>query len=133
MDISESVQALLNSQERVVEGFYDRLLKRYPELRHHFVSRDLERQAIMVTMSLVEAYYIHHFPATEHYLKVLGDRHYNNAIRPADFVKFRDVMLETMHDFHGEDWSDELNRQWYDAIDLAVSVMLEGYKSSYTF
>ena len=90
VNIIESVQTLFSSQERVVERFYERFLKEYPELRHHFESRDLKMQASIVTMALVsvEAYYTHRFPATEHDLRVLGNRHFHNGIRPEDFPKF---------------------------------------------
>ena len=135
MNISDSAQSLLNSKERVVERFYERFFTLHSDLRRHFESRDIKMQASIVTMALVsvEAYYTHRFPATEHYLRVLGHRHFHNGIRPEDFSKFRDVLLETLEEFHGEAWHRELHRQWHDAIDLAVSVMLEGYERSYTF
>ncbi len=135
MNITESVQTLLNSQDRVVERFYDRFLERHPDLRYHFEQRDMERQASIVTMALVsvEAYYMNRFPATEHYLRVIGHRHFHGGIRPEDFPRFRDVLLETLEEFHGADWDEELCQQWKTAIDLAVSVMLEGYKRTYTF
>jgi len=135
VDISESIQAILNSQEKVVEGFYERFLLKYPGLRHHFDSRDLSMQASIVTMALVsvEAYYSSKFPATKHYLLVLGHRHFHNGIRPEDFPKFRDTLVETLSVFHGDDWNADLRKQWLEAIDLAVSVMLEGYKRSYTY
>ena len=135
MNISDSVQLLLSSQQRIVEQFYDRFLTRHPELQHHFESRDLERQASMVTMALVmvEANYSHHYPATEHYLKVLGNRHFHNGIRRDDFPKFRDVMLDTLQDFHAVDWDEKLHQEWRAAIDLAINVMLEGYSANYTF
>ena len=135
MNITESVQTLLSSQKRVVERFYERFLSEHPELRHHFESRDLKMQASIVTMALVsvEAYYTHRFPATEHYLRVLGNRHFHNGIRPEDFPKFRDVLLITLEEFHGDKWHQGLQREWKDAIDLAVSIMLEGYQRTYTF
>lgn len=134
MDITESVQALLNSHERIVERFYERFLRQYPELRHHFETRDMAVQASIVTMGLVsvEAYYTNRFPATEHYLKVLGHRHFHNGVREEDFPRFRDVLLETLSDFHGHDWDDALHQAWREAFDLSVSVMLEGYTSVYT-
>ncbi len=134
MNISESVEALLNSSDRVVERFYERLLRLHPDLRHHFETRDMEVQASIVTMALVsvEAWYSNRFPATEHYLKVLGHRHYHNGVRPEDFARFRDVLLTVLKDFHSDDWSDDLARQWFDAINQAVQVMLQGYESVYT-
>ena len=135
MKISDSVEALLSSQERVVEQFYRRLFTKHPELQRHFDDGDLKAQASKVTMALVsiEGHYSHRFPATEHFLKVLGHRHYHNGIRPEDFEKFRDVMLETLEDFHAGEWSSELYQAWTDALNLAISTMMEGYRETYTF
>ncbi len=135
MDITDSIQAILNSHDRVVEGFYERLLTTHPDLQHLFENRDLAVQASMVTMGLVsvEAYYTNRFPATEHYLKVLGNRHFHDGVRREDLPKFRDTLLVTLSEFHAERWNDALHQQWFDAIDLAISVMLEGYERSYTY
>jgi|GEM_PF-752335 len=135
VDITDSIQAILNSHERVVEGFYKRLLETHPDLRHHFQNRDLTVQASMVTMGLVsvEAWYSNRFPATGHYLKVLGHRHFHDGVRREDLPKFRDTLLETLSEFHADEWNDALRQQWFEAIDLAISVMLEGYTRSYTY
>ena len=134
MNISESVQSLLRSNDSVVEQFYERFLTRHPELGHHFAKRNMKLQASIVTMAIanVEAYYTHRFPATEHYLKVLGHRHYHDGIRPEDFPKFRDVLLETLADFLGDDWDQKLHDDWLAAMDLAIATMLEGYRKTYT-
>ena len=92
-------------------------------------------QASIVTMALasVEAYYTHHFPATGHYLRVLGQRHSDDGIQPDDFAKFRDVLLETLEEFHGADWNRALEDDWRDALQLAISTMLEGDQQNYTW
>ncbi len=135
MHISDSVHELLTSKQRVVERFYEKFLSQHPELSHHFQTRDLKMQASIVAMALVnvEGYYTNRFPTVEHYLRVLGHRHYHNGIRNEDFPKFRDVMLETLAEFHGDDWNEQLYSDWKQAIDLSVSVMLEGYSQTYTF
>lgn len=135
MNISESVEALLSSKDRVVERFYERFLSTYPELSHHFENGDLKVQASKVTMALVsvEANFTQRFPATEHYLKVLGHRHYHNGVRPEDFPKFRDVLIEILAEFLGDDWSDQLQDEWQAALNLAIATMLEGYEQTYIF
>ena len=134
MNISDSVQVLLAGKDRVIERFYDRFLDRHPELKHHFTGRDMRMQASMVTMALVsvEAYYTHRYPATEHYLNVLGHRHYHTGVRPEDFPKFRDVLLEILEDVFQDDWDQQLHEDWKNAIDLAVARMLEGYERTYS-
>ncbi|MGD9856078.1 MAG: globin domain-containing protein [Planctomycetaceae bacterium] len=135
MHISESVQALLASKQRVIERFYERFLTEYPELRRHFENRDMRIQASMLTVALasVEAYYSQRFFATGHYLKVLGHRHYHEGVRPEDYSKFSKTLLETLQGFLGDDWSPELEHEWRQALDLAIETMLEGYKGTYTW
>ena len=134
MDISESVQSLLSSKECVIERFYDRLLTRFPELRRHFENRNMRMQASMLTVALasVEAYYSYRFPATEHYLKVLGHRHFHEGVRTDDYPKFETALLETLREFFADDWESALVEQWQDALRLAIDTMLEGYKETYT-
>ena len=135
MNISESVQVLLSSKDRVIERFYERFLTQYPELKRHFESRDMRMQASMLTVALasVEAYYTHRFFATEHYLKVLGHRHYHEGVKPEDYPKFCSALLEVLQGFHGDDWSEPLENEWRRALDLAIATMLEGYQDSYTW
>ncbi len=134
MDISESVQSLLNSRALVIERFYDRLLTKYPELRWHFEGRNLRVQASMLTMALasIEAYYLHRFPATEHYLKVLGNRHFHEGVKLDDLPKFQTELLATLEEYFGVEWQPALANQWQQALDLAIATMREGYKDNYT-
>ena len=134
MDIAESVQALLSSKECVIERFYDRLLADSPELRRHFANRDMRVQASMLTMAAVsvEAYYSHGFPAIEHYLKVLGNRHFHEGVRADDYPKFQAAFLATLEEFFADDWQPVLAEQWRKALELAVSTMLKGYDRTLT-
>ncbi len=134
MDISESVQLLLSSKTCVIDRFYDHLLTEFPQLRHHFENHNLRTQASMLTVALasVEAYYVHRFPATEHYLKVLGNRHFHQGVRVEDFPSFQLALLKTLEEFFAEDWQPALATQWSDALELAIKTMQEGYKDTYT-
>lgn len=134
MDISASVPAILSSKASVIERFYERMFAQHPELRRHFDNRDMRIQASMLTVALasVEAFYSHHFPATEHYLKVLGNRHFHEGVQPNDYLKFQTALLKTLEDFFGDEWQPELARQWKEALELAVKTMLEGYQDVYT-
>ena len=134
MDISASVPAIMSSKGCIIERFYDRMFAEHPELHRHFTNRDMRIQASMLTVALasVEAYYSHHFPATEHYLKVLGNRHFHEGVRPEDYPKFQTALLETLEDFFGDQWQPDLARQWKEALELAVQTMLEGYHKVYT-
>ncbi len=134
MDISASVVALMGSKGCVVEHFYDRLFSQHPELQRHFENLDMRVQASMLTVALasVEAYYSQRFPATEHYLKVLGHRHFHEGVQLDDYPKFQTALVETLEEFFGDEWQPDLARQWSEALELAIKTMQEGYQQTYT-
>lgn len=135
MDIEQSVQQLLKQKQVVIERFYDIFLNRHPEVRPYFENVNLNHQATLLTMALimVESHYSQSYPATTHYLHVLGHRHHQNGIKPEHFAKFRDCLLETLAEFHGDDWTTDLAHQWRQAVEKSVSTMLEGYERAYTY
>ena len=135
MAIEESVQRLLTEKSTVVRLFYDRFVAEEPKVREYFADTDLEQQAVVLTMALVmvENYFSHAYPATRHYLKVLGHRHHLRQV-PADlYPKFCECLLRTLAEFHGDDWSTELSTEWRDALDIASKAMLAGYKKPFIY
>ena len=130
MEIHESIQKILGHQEIVADLFYQTFLGRHPEIRPYFEGVDMKRQAVLLTMTLmlIEHHFLHGYPATEKYLKLLGRQHHERRKIPAEaFVPFRVCMLDTLSQFHGAEWSDDLAAQWHQAIDRAAQTMLEGY------
>ncbi|GAB4161276.1 MAG: hypothetical protein Tsb009_38540 [Planctomycetaceae bacterium] len=135
MTLDDSVQALLSEKESVIENFYERFLRKNPEAEHHFRGVDLRQQSVMLTMALVtvENHYAHRYPATEHYLHVLGHRHHLGNIPPKLFNEFRDCLLETLAEFHTNDWDNHLASEWKKALDATIRTMLEGYRQAYIY
>lgn len=135
MIIEASIQQLLSQKDTVVRLFYDRLLAQYPEVREYFAGIDVEQQAIALTIALVmvENLFSHAYPATRHYLKVLGHRHHLRGIRADLYPRFCNCLLETLAEFHGNDWDAELSTEWRDALEMASKTMLEGYRKPYVY
>jgi hemoglobin-like flavoprotein len=135
MTIEQSVHQLLAQKETVIRLFYDRFLAQYPEVREYFAAIDLDQQAITLTMALVmiENNFSHEYPATQHYLRVLGHRHHLMGIPTDLFPKFCDCLLQTLEKFHGTSWDAELSAQWRGALEKASQTMLEGYRKPYVY
>lgn len=131
MNITESVDRVLRQEETMADLFYLIFLDRSPEVRHHFEDVDLDRQAVLLTMALlaIERNYAGRYPATANYLRLLGKQHQELGIAPELYPAFRNALLATLERFHGDDWGPELARQWREAIDRAVAIMLEAYPS----
>lgn len=135
MEIQQSLETLLQRQDELVTLFYDVFLKNHPEIRRYFVGVDLPRQGVLLTMSLMVMvhHYIHRYPATEAYLRVLGHQHHaRRGIPSSTFPAFRVCLLESLAQFHGDGWTEPLATQWAEAIDLATAIMLEGYEAQYS-
>ena len=130
MDIKQSIHELLAQKDIVIRLFYDRFLVQCPEVSEYFAGIDLDQQAIALTMAMVmvEDYFSHAYPATRHYLRVLGHRHHLRRIPAELYPKFCDCLLKTLQEFHGDDWGVELSTQWYNALEIASRTMLEGYR-----
>lgn len=135
MQLDESLQRVLSDKQPVIQRFYDRFLLENPEARKLFVDVDLKKQALMLTMALIvtEAHSRDNYPAVEHYLHVLGDRHREAGVPRELFAPFRDCLIETIRERQVDDWDDSLTAQWRAALDRATSTMFDGYDGDYPF
>jgi len=135
MTLEESLANLLSQKEPVVRAFYDRFLAETPEAARLFEGVDLQQQALMLTMGLimVESHSRGDFPAIQHYLHVLGDRHREWGVPQELFPIFRSCLIETLKEWHDADWSYELEEKWTRSIDRAIATMLDGYAGDYPF
>ena len=129
MNLSESVEAILDNESLALEGFYDRLFERYPEFRDHFSQSNIKRQTTMLTMALVS---VKQYPvlrgSSRAYLQVLGTKHSRRGIDQELYPKFVEVLVEKIAEFHGDDWDEALGGQWTDALNCAVATMHQGHQ-----
>lgn len=130
MDIAESRLKILSGNGRVAHLFYEKYLERYPDVGRFFAQTEMAHQAVMLRMALtmVEQYYRYRYEAMEQYLRIIGFRHRRRGITPDMYSDWRDCMLDSLEEFHGDDWNDGLDQQWTEAINLAVDRVLEGYE-----
>ncbi len=132
MDISESLDRILHARDALGELFYEHFLSAYPEVRHHFDKVDFNRQRVSLVTSLmvIERYHASPAPAVEQYLQYLGAKHNEMGISKEEYPKWIEAMMETMAKFHGDQWTQSLEKQWREAIDKAAEPMLVGYEQS---
>ncbi|WP_372894518.1 globin domain-containing protein [Stieleria sp.] len=124
MELDESVEAILSDESNALDGFYERLFQRYPEFKYFFAGANVKRQTAMLTMALLA---VKQYPAlrrsSKDYLEVLGTKHHGLGIANDLFPKFVEVLVETIAEFHGNDWNAALDKQWTDALNYAAAIM----------
>ena len=93
-----------------------------------FEKTHMSTQAVMLSAALMVTKYYPDYPlAARQYLNVLGTRHLRAGVPRALYPAFTEVILVALEEFHGADWSEDLSRQWREATESAVQLVLEGY------
>ena len=59
-------------------------------------------------------------------LRDLGVQHVHWGAQPKHYFTVREALLTALKELSGDDWSDELDQDWRDAIGAIASFMLEG-------
>lgn len=133
MDLRESVHQIHQCKDVFGKRFYEYFLGKYPDAGKYFSNVNMARQAIVFTMQLtvIEAHHTNGTPTAEQYLRVLGTIHQERGIPLDLYHGFRECLVDQLKEFHGEQWDDDLARQWVQAIDGAVEKMAEGYARRY--
>ncbi len=128
MTLNESVDRILVEGTTLTERFYALLFQRHPEAEALFEKTHMSTQAVMLAAAfMVNKFYPDYPLAARQYLNVLGTRHLRAGVPRELYPAFQDVLLVALEEFHGEDWSDDLSRQWCEATAHAVQFMLDGY------
>ena len=128
MNLSESVKQVLAASDVFGELFYEEFFRRCPEAKPYFGDADMERQALVVTMTLttVQQYHEGGYPAIQAYLKHLGVQHDRKQVPMETYPHWRAAMLRTLAKLHGPEWNRKLSAEWGEALDGALRVMLHG-------
>jgi hemoglobin-like flavoprotein len=129
MEIRASVEKILRAKDGLGAMFYERLFAQHPEFQQYYDNVNLQRQnqLLVTALTIVEGHATRSTPATNLYLQHLGTRHHDLKIPKHLYVTWVETMLQTMHEFHGEEWTPQLEEQWRRALDLAVDKMFCGY------
>ena len=130
MTLSESVDTILAHEDVFGELFYPEFFRRCPEAEPHFKGSDMQRQSLLVTMTLttIQQHASGTKGAVEAYLVHLGAVHRRRSIPLELYPEWRGAMLSTLRKLLGEVWDTELRKEWENALDSTIRVMLGGYE-----
>ena len=129
MDLKDSLDVILDESVQFTSRFYQRFLNSYPDVQQFFEGVDMKRQAVVLNHSLVlvAEYARQPHGAVTQYLNLLGWQHYQKDIPQTLYSDWRDCLLETLEEVHGEQWTDTLEANWRNAIHATFDAMLKDY------
>ena len=134
MEIHASIEKIIRARDELAAMFYKRLFAEHPEFQRYFDDVDLQRQnrLLVTALMIIEAQATHPSSAIEVYLQHLGTRHHDMQIPKHLYDTWVETMLQTMQEFHGQEWTPDLEKRWRRAFRVAVDIMFQGYEQRVT-
>ncbi len=128
--LENSFQQIVPYQDAFAEALYERLFTQCPHVHDLFAHTDMrqQRKKLMASLGLVMSTLRQpeQLPAI---LKQLGQRHEAYGVQPEHYALLATVLLETLADFLGNQWTTELRAAWLAAYETIVALMLAGYST----
>uniref|UniRef100_UPI0018E9EF28 globin domain-containing protein n=1 Tax=Anaplasma marginale TaxID=770 RepID=UPI0018E9EF28 len=117
-----------NGQE-FAKSFYQNLFIKYPEVEPLFDNVALEQQEKKLLLSLVLVVdNLKNFTYLKNMLRNLGERHLQYDVISDHYPLVGELLLETLEQYLGSDWTAEAKQAWTEAYGVMVNLMLEGAK-----
>lgn len=108
-------------------SFYQNLFRLHPELRDLFAQTSQaaqERKLIFSLAIIVEN--LRNPDVLQSALRSLGARHVQIGTIRSHYPLVGQALLETLADYLGDDWTQNLAMAWTEAYDVIAATMLEG-------
>jgi hemoglobin-like flavoprotein len=121
--VTSSFELVLRAGDSVIVGFYGRLFETAPEFKQLFTT-DVNRQARKFLQSLKMI--VGSLASTERAAPVLhrlGDRHRGYGVKPEDYDVVGGVLIETLQETLGDEFTTEIREAWTAAFSLISSLM----------
>lgn len=125
--IRGSFSLLAGREEQLALRFYEKLFAAHPEVEPMFehTDRRRQRQALLGALKLAVAN-LDKPEVLDPALRALGKKHVGYGAEPAHYPVVREVMLGSLADLLGEEFTPSTRAAWDEALRAVESKMLEG-------
>jgi len=126
--LESSFAAVAPQAEKLVELFYNKLFKEYPEVVPLFANTTQKKQEKMLlgALKLVIAN-LNNVDVLAEALTNLGAKHQGYGAVEAHYPVVRDTLLSALQEIAGEAWTNEIYSAWFDALNVVAKVMTDAY------
>ncbi len=125
--LRESFELVAPRADQLAERFYEKLFEDYPDLLRYFTSTNFSEQRGKLIQSLVLVLKtLENPPALTKVLHQLGGQHGEMGIQEDDYPPVANTLLSVLGEFAGEEWNEELEEVWRQALEAVATIMIEG-------
>jgi len=115
----------------LMDVFYDRLFAAAPAVKPLFAATDLKRQKAMLLATLVLLRKsLRNLDSIVPTLRKLGACHVAYGARPEHYPLVGDVLLGSMVEIAGPDWTPAYERAWAAVFSVVAGAMIEGAEAA---
>ncbi|MCA8983960.1 MAG: hypothetical protein KDA76_09390 [Planctomycetaceae bacterium] len=110
--------------DRFAASFYQSLFRKHPEIEGLFTRNSPEDQQRKLIQSLIVIMKSLDQPEKlTPFLEEMGARHAEYHVQEQHYGYVSQVMLETLAEFLGDQWTDVLAQQWFNALEDVICIM----------
>lgn len=125
--LQSSLELVSGREERITERFYEILFARYPQVQPLF-GRNRREQAAMLQESIVAVLdNLDDAAWLQERLHALGRRHVDYAVTAEMYPWVAECLVATFAEVAGDDWTTEMEQEWFKALTAVSEMMLEAY------
>lgn len=130
--IRSSFKGLSQHGDELAERFFVRLFAAQPMLKALFPREAWQRDRDALSGLGMAVKNLHRLEAIQYLLEEAGARCTRVGAQPHHFGVARDAMVNAMRevatqpDFSGPQWSEEIESDWTEALNVVVSMMIRG-------
>jgi nitric oxide dioxygenase len=122
--VQESMRIAALHANQLSAAFYARLLSQAPELRPLFPDSLEDQARKFITMLTVIVEGLDHYEQIAPILQHLGYRHVGYGVAPAHYAVVGNVLIDTLADQLGNDFTTEMRAAWHTAYATLANTML---------
>lgn len=121
--IRYSFSKVITARESFSKSFYDRLFTTAPSTRLLFsTDMDTQREKLVATLAYVVRS-VNSLDSLRNDIRELGRRHVEYGIIPGHYVILRDVFLDTIAEYTGDEFDAETRHAWAKLYDIVADEM----------
>lgn len=125
--LEQSFSEVSSQGNELVERFYRHLFADFPQVRPLFQNVEIGQQQkkLLASIKLVVEN-LRRPKILVPALEELGARHVTYGAEEAHYPAVGQTLLKSLSEVAGDDWTDELQKAWAEALDTISQIMLAG-------
>jgi methyl-accepting chemotaxis protein len=127
-ELRRSFDLLVPKADELAEKFYDKLFQDYPEVMPLFQNVELKDQRTKLIASLQMIVKSLDNDDLAPYLEAMGQRHKEYGVVDEQYGAVATTLISVMSELLEEEWTEELEVIWTDALTAVAEIMLSGCK-----